>query len=218
MHLSHSHDSMLFAPPADNCNPLAVFPSEPAVLTVHMPVLGAQVYTAGLENVIKAWDLRKSSVALTLKGHSDTVTGLRVSPDGSHLLSNSMDNTLRVWDMRPYAPANRCTKVFTGHQHSFEKNLLRCDWSPDGSKVCPTFCPVLPISPTLDWHTNTFCTKGIISGINSTSTSWCALLQTTCVHRKPRATLHHHMLKRHYDDIEVFQRLACSSARAHGSW
>jgi Prp8 binding protein len=25
--------------------------------------------------------------------------------------------------------------VFTGHQHSFERNLLRCDWSPDGSRV-----------------------------------------------------------------------------------
>lgn len=41
----------------------------------------------------------------------------------------------RVWDMRPYAPTNRCTKVFAGHVHTFEKNLLRCDWSPDGAKV-----------------------------------------------------------------------------------
>ena len=40
--------------------------------------------------------------------------------------------------MRPYAPANRCTKVFAGHVHTFEKNLLRCDWSPDGSKVRTT--------------------------------------------------------------------------------
>jgi Prp8 binding protein len=37
--------------------------------------------------------------------------------------------------MRPYAPANRCVKVFTGHSHSFEKNPLKCDWSPDGTKV-----------------------------------------------------------------------------------
>jgi hypothetical protein len=30
----------------------------------------------------------------------DTITGMRTSPDGSHLLTNSMDNTLRcvrVW-------------------------------------------------------------------------------------------------------------------------
>ena len=42
---------------------------------------------------------------------------------------------MRAWDMRPYAPQNRCVKVFTGHQHSFERNSLRCDWSPDGTKV-----------------------------------------------------------------------------------
>ena len=27
---------------------------------------------------------------MTLKGHANTVTGLRVSPDGTHLLSNAM--------------------------------------------------------------------------------------------------------------------------------
>ena len=47
----------------------------------------------------------------------------------------AQDNTLRAWDMRPYAPANRCVKVFVGHSHTFEKNPLKCDWSPDGSKV-----------------------------------------------------------------------------------
>jgi WD40 repeat protein len=66
------------------------------------------VYSAGLDNNITAWELRKGAAGLTLQGHADTVTGLRVSPEGNHLLSNSMDNTLRVWDMRPYAPANRC--------------------------------------------------------------------------------------------------------------
>nr|ADI46905.1 WDR57m [Volvox carteri f. nagariensis] len=99
---------------------------------------GDQIYSGGIDNIIKVWDLRRGSgsdPALLLKGHSDTVTGLRLSPDGSHLLSNGMDNTLREWDVRPYAPQSRCTKVFTGHVHNFEKNLLRCDYSPDGSKV-----------------------------------------------------------------------------------
>lgn len=69
------------------------------------------------------------------QGHSDTVTGIAVSPDGNHLLSNGMDNTLRMWDVRPYAPANRCVKVFTGATHNYERNLLRCAWSPDGERV-----------------------------------------------------------------------------------
>nr|BCL66245.1 WD-repeat protein 57 [Volvox reticuliferus] len=115
---------------------------------------GDLVYSGGVDNIIKVWDLRKgsgSSPTLLLKGHSDTVTGLRLSPDGSHLLSNSMDNTLREWDVRPFAPQNRCTKVFTGHVHSFEKNLLRCDYSPDGSRVaCGSADRMVYI-----WDTNT---------------------------------------------------------------
>jgi len=60
---------------------------------------------------------------------------MSLSPDGNYLLTNAMDNTLRAWDVRPYAPADRCVKVFTGHQHTFERLLLRCSWSPDGKRV-----------------------------------------------------------------------------------
>lgn len=105
------------------------------VTSVAFAESGEQVYSGGLDNKIKAWELRKGAVAMELSGHSDTVTGLRLSPDGTHLLSNSMDNTLREWDVRPFAPANRCVKVFTGHQHNFEKILLRCGWSADGTRV-----------------------------------------------------------------------------------
>jgi len=60
-----------------------------------------------------------------MKGHSDTVTGLALSPDGSYVLSNSMDNSLRVWDIRPFAPQERCIKMMVGHAHNFEKvNLI----------------------------------------------------------------------------------------------
>lgn len=72
---------------------------------------------------------------MLLEGHQDTVTGMRINPAGTHLLSNAMDNTLRSWDIRPFAPANRCVKMFTGHTHGFEKQLIKCDWSPDGGKV-----------------------------------------------------------------------------------
>uniref|UniRef100_A0A2K6K9G9 Small nuclear ribonucleoprotein U5 subunit 40 n=2 Tax=Rhinopithecus TaxID=542827 RepID=A0A2K6K9G9_RHIBE len=42
---------------------------------------------------------------------------------------------VRVWDVRPFAPKERCVKIFQGNVHNFEKNLLRCSWSPDGSKI-----------------------------------------------------------------------------------
>ncbi|CAA0838669.1 Transducin/WD40 repeat-like superfamily protein [Striga hermonthica] len=91
--------------------PVQSFPDKYQITAVSFSDASDKFYTGGIENDVK------------------------LSPDGSYLLTNSMDCTLRVWDMRPYAPQNRCVKVFEGHQHNFEKNLLRCAWSPDGSKV-----------------------------------------------------------------------------------
>ncbi|KAF6201823.1 hypothetical protein GE061_004218 [Apolygus lucorum] len=105
------------------------------VLTVCFNDTAEQVFSSGLDNEIKIWDLRSNSVVNRLRGHTDTVTGMSLSTDGSYLLTNSMDNTLRIWDVRPYAPPERCVKILSGHQHNFEKNLLRCTWSADGSKV-----------------------------------------------------------------------------------
>lgn len=67
--------------------------------------------------------------------------GVRLSPDGSHLLSTAMDNTVRSWDVRPFvAPRTdgadpRASRQFLGAVHNYEKNLLRCAWAPDGARV-----------------------------------------------------------------------------------
>ncbi|GBB84430.1 hypothetical protein RclHR1_01100022 [Rhizophagus clarus] len=96
---------------------------------------GDLVFAGCLDNDITAWDLRKKAQAYILKGHQDTITGVKLSPDGSYLLSNSMDNTVRVWDVKPFAPNNRLLKIFEGAPHSFEKNLIRPAWSSDGSQI-----------------------------------------------------------------------------------
>ena len=46
-----------------------------------------------LDNDVTVWDIRNSKIDYKLQGHTDTITGIRLSPNGSHLLSNSMDNT-----------------------------------------------------------------------------------------------------------------------------
>ena len=97
---------------------------------------GDQVISGGIDNQVKIWDLRKSADPIcVLPGHTDTITSMALSPDGSYVLTNSMDNTLRVWDIRPFVQEERCVKILTGHQHNFEKNLLKCAWSPDGEMI-----------------------------------------------------------------------------------
>lgn len=50
-----------------------------------------KIFIAGIDNEIKVFDLRKKIIDYTLFGHTDTVTGICLSHDGSYLLSNSMD-------------------------------------------------------------------------------------------------------------------------------
>lgn len=94
-----------------------------------------QIFVGGIENVIKVWDLKGGNLHYSMTGHSDTITGLALSPDGQHLLSNSMDNTLKCWDVKSRVSTSRLVKNYSGHQHNFEKNLLRCSWSPNGRLV-----------------------------------------------------------------------------------
>jgi Prp8 binding protein len=96
---------------------------------------GDLLFAAGVEGAVRAWDLRRDAASFEMEGHTEMVTGMALAPDGAHLLTNSADNTLRRWDVRPYAPADRCAAVYTGHRHGLERNLLRCGWSPDGKRV-----------------------------------------------------------------------------------
>lgn len=116
-------------------SPIHTFQNTYQVTTVSFSDTAEQVISGGIDNDVKVWDLRKNALAFKMRGHSDTVTGMELSPDGSYLLTNSMDDQLRIWDVRPFAPKERCVKILQGHQHNFEKNLLRCSWSPDGSRV-----------------------------------------------------------------------------------
>lgn len=97
---------------------------------------GTVAYVAGVDNVIRAYDLRNNVELYSLTGHADTITGLRISPDSSFLLSSAMDNLCIIWDIRPFTPSStRLLRVFEGAPHGFEKNLIRPAWSADASMV-----------------------------------------------------------------------------------
>uniref|UniRef100_A0A7S2TVT0 Uncharacterized protein n=1 Tax=Lotharella oceanica TaxID=641309 RepID=A0A7S2TVT0_9EUKA len=94
-----------------------------------------QAFTAGIDEEIRCWDLRKEKVLYKLSGHKDCVTGMELSMDGRYLLSNSMDNSLISWDVRPYVSTPRFTRQFAGHRHNMDKTLLKAAWSKDGTRI-----------------------------------------------------------------------------------
>jgi len=110
-------------------------PQNTAVTCVAFDKDGTNVISGGIDNTVRLWDRRQGKSTLQLTGHKDTITGLSVSPNGSYLLTNSMDATLAIWDIRPFCERDRLLKVMQGHTHNFEQLLLKCNWSPDGSKV-----------------------------------------------------------------------------------
>ncbi|KAL8729651.1 MAG: hypothetical protein Q9166_004600 [cf. Caloplaca sp. 2 TL-2023] len=105
------------------------------VTSVALAEAGNELYSGGIDNDIRIWDMRKQSVMYTLAGHTDTVTSLQPSPDMQALLSYSHDGTARTWDIRPFAPADRQIKSYVGAHPGLEKNLVRASWNSKGDRI-----------------------------------------------------------------------------------
>ncbi|KAG0652753.1 U5 small nuclear ribonucleoprotein 40 kDa [Hyphodiscus hymeniophilus] len=105
------------------------------VTAVALAEAGNELYSGGIDNDIKVWDMRRKAVVYSMLGHTDTISSLRVSPDSQTLLSNSMDSTVRTWDIRPFAPTERHIRTFDGAPAGMEKNLIKASWGSDGKKV-----------------------------------------------------------------------------------
>lgn len=105
------------------------------ITSVALAEAGNELYSGGIDNDIKVWDMRKQSVIYTLTGHTDTVTSLQPSPDTQALLSYSHDGTARTWDIRPFAPVDRQIKSYVGAPPGLEKNLVRASWNSKGDRI-----------------------------------------------------------------------------------
>lgn len=108
-------------------------------LTAFMGAGAVQIYTGGIENVVKAWDLRRNAVIFSMSGHSDTITSMRVSPDsgGDFLLTNAMVSHLYSLDTSPdpvflvsqnsWAYSRLCTNATYQLMHQ-EESLSKSDF------------------------------------------------------------------------------------------
>ncbi len=65
--------------------------------------------------------------SMVLEGHTKTVEGVAVTPDGKTVVSGSADMTLKVWDLE----SGQCRATFKGHS-SF---VWRVAVTPDGKTV-----------------------------------------------------------------------------------
>jgi serine/threonine protein kinase len=90
------------------------------------------------EEVRRALDVVRSSSGnwhsrvRNFEGHTDTVSSVRISPDGCWGLSGSEDNTLRLWELT----TGKCVRTFEGHTNIVNSVSISPDgrWALSGSE------------------------------------------------------------------------------------
>ena len=76
---------------------------------------------AATGSAVTIWDTATGRELMTLAGHSEWANSVAYSPNGTQLVSGSMDGTVRVWYLRP------------GREHvTIESGGARAAYSPDG--------------------------------------------------------------------------------------
>lgn len=101
------------------------------------------IFVGGVDNAIHAMDLSTKQRQYSLRGHLETIASLQLSRSGTHLLSSALDDTVRLWDVRPFAPEPqpgdvgnpRLYRTLTGAPSGFENLLIHSAWSADGERV-----------------------------------------------------------------------------------
>jgi WD40 repeat protein len=98
---------------------------------------GRHVVSASMDGTLNVWELGSGRVVATLEGHpieGEQVRGLRypltacaVTPDGQHVVSASMDRTLKVWELA----TGRAVATLAGHTNV----VVACAVTPDGRHV-----------------------------------------------------------------------------------
>ena len=80
------------------------------------------------DNTVRVWDAVSGDCVLgPLYGHTDGVTSVSFSPDGSRIVSGSYDNTVRVWD----AGSGECVQTLEGHTDY----VMSVSFSGDGTRI-----------------------------------------------------------------------------------
>lgn len=146
--VSASDDGRVMIWDPESKEPLDVLEVGYPVTAVAFSDDSSQIYVGGIDNQIHIYDLTRKQISLSLRGHLDTITSIALSPSGSHLLSTSFDDSVKIWDVRPFAPEPnpadpnvnasnpRLYRTLRGTTFGgFENLLIKAGWSADGEKI-----------------------------------------------------------------------------------
>ena len=89
-----------------------------------------QMLTAGHDGGVHVWSMSSGEEVMVLEGHSHSINGVAVTPDGTRVVSCSNDETVRVWDMH----TGEAVFVLEGHKARVDEVAV----TPDSSKVVST--------------------------------------------------------------------------------
>ena len=85
---------------------------------------------AGVRGLIKVLDPVQQKIITILRGHGSDIYDLKTSPtNNSLLLSASVDESVRLWNLETFA----CVAIFAGH-HGHREAVLSVSWHPLGKK------------------------------------------------------------------------------------
>ncbi len=68
---------------------------------------GKTLITGGFDKTVKLWDMVTRKERVTLKGHTDVVTGVAVTSDGKTAASGGAEKDIRFWDVSEWTQAKR---------------------------------------------------------------------------------------------------------------
>ncbi|WP_416211311.1 WD40 repeat domain-containing protein, partial [Frankia sp. Cas3] len=81
----------------------------------------------GSDGTVRLWDVASGRQLAELTGHTDEVSAVGFSPDGTRLASAGFDGTVRLWDVA----SGRQLAELTGHTGGVQA----VGFSPDGTRL-----------------------------------------------------------------------------------
>ena len=91
------------------------------------------VAATGTINNLAILDSQSLDLVANLKDHLDDVTCCNFSPDGTRLVSSSIDKTVRIWDVEKLEPGDELNSLLTLRKHS--SPVVYCVFSNDGKNI-----------------------------------------------------------------------------------